>query len=294
MRDAILSAFSQDYSNLEIIIVDDGSTDQTVGIIKDLVSKYSGPHKVKLFLKELNCGLADSVNSAIYDLAEGEWLIFAAGDDISKPFRTKEVASIATNQNKITCVQGAVTLVNENLEFIGSRTPKSNNICDLHRLTVCGASASYRRDAVTSFPRIGKSVRNEDFVLTSRALLKGLQAESKSESVLWRRHQENLTAKLSSTGEDYSLVPLSLLQQVADVCFIAANGEMDSMVALHAVDCLLLSIKRIEKRLRFQKARRNWPTFFKYLTTSPFEAFREIGVSAYLTTLILISHFIRK
>ena len=91
VREAILSAFSQTYSNLEILISDDRSTDNTFTIINEVVASYGGQHRVIVRRSASNNGLASHLNGAMQD-AGGVYIIVAAGDDISLPWRTADSA----------------------------------------------------------------------------------------------------------------------------------------------------------------------------------------------------------
>ena len=77
IREAIDSVLNQTYKNYEIIIVDDGSTDNTWEIIQS----YGG--KVRGFRKE-NGGVSTALNYAI-DVMESEWFAWLSHDDLWLP-----------------------------------------------------------------------------------------------------------------------------------------------------------------------------------------------------------------
>jgi len=74
LEEAVLSVIEQDYVNKEIIVVDDGSTDNSVEILKAF-----GP-KIHLF-ESKNCGASTARNIGI-SMAKGEFIAFLDSDDI--------------------------------------------------------------------------------------------------------------------------------------------------------------------------------------------------------------------
>ena len=72
----VQSVLNQSYSNIELIIVDDCSTDKTI----DLVKNFSDP-RIKLIVNKTNSGAAYSRNVALKE-ATGDYIAFLDGDDI--------------------------------------------------------------------------------------------------------------------------------------------------------------------------------------------------------------------
>ena len=70
------SLLNQTYKNLEVIVVDDGSSDNTGKIIDDYASKYEN---IKVIHKK-NAGVSAARNSGI-DVANGDYIGFVDGDD---------------------------------------------------------------------------------------------------------------------------------------------------------------------------------------------------------------------
>jgi len=92
IEEAVRAALQQTYEPLEIIISDDASTDQTYEIAKALVDQYDGPHRVVVRKNANNMGINPHVNLAVKE-AKGEFIVAAAGDDISLPERTEKLVS---------------------------------------------------------------------------------------------------------------------------------------------------------------------------------------------------------
>ena len=70
------SLLNQTYRNLEIIVVDDGSSDNTGKVIDDYLSKYDN---IKVIHKK-NAGVSAARNSGI-EVASGDYIGFVDGDD---------------------------------------------------------------------------------------------------------------------------------------------------------------------------------------------------------------------
>jgi len=74
---AIESALAQDYPNLEIVISDDCSTDDT----PKLIENYLKESKIKFFRNEKNLGMTLNFRKLLYECASGEWVVHLDGDD---------------------------------------------------------------------------------------------------------------------------------------------------------------------------------------------------------------------
>ncbi|SFC56097.1 glycosyltransferase family 2 protein [Flavobacterium phragmitis] len=78
IRATIESVQNQTYENWEMILVDDGSTDQTVSVIEEFAQKDS---KIKVFKLEKNSGNGFARNVAL-DKASGKYIAYLDSDDL--------------------------------------------------------------------------------------------------------------------------------------------------------------------------------------------------------------------
>ena len=88
------SVLAQDYSEYEILLIDDGSTDKSGMICDEYANKYSN---VKVFHQE-NKGLGGARNTGI-DNATGEYIIFLDSDDYIEKFTLSTVMNKASADN---------------------------------------------------------------------------------------------------------------------------------------------------------------------------------------------------
>lgn len=97
LHQSIESAIGQDYPNMEILILDDCSTDNSMSIIEH----YAGLHTtIRACRNEENTGLVGNWNRCL-ELARGEWIQFMFQDDY---FRAEDSISLAMAEvAKTTC-----------------------------------------------------------------------------------------------------------------------------------------------------------------------------------------------
>ncbi len=84
IKNAIESCIAQTYTNFEILVVDDGSTDRSV----EIVNSIKDP-RVRLYKKEKNGGVCDAMN-AILEQAKGKYLAILDADDLMMPTRIEK------------------------------------------------------------------------------------------------------------------------------------------------------------------------------------------------------------
>lgn len=79
------SALAQTYNNIEIIITDDCSTDNTVSLCRNWMEKHSNIDKtIKLVEAKANTGVSGNCNRGL-QASNGEWIKTIAGDDMLAP-----------------------------------------------------------------------------------------------------------------------------------------------------------------------------------------------------------------
>lgn len=85
VQEALESVFSQTYPHIEIIVVDDASTDTSVAVISEVLAKHQG-HSIKTRFLSENQGNCKAFNEG-FALAQGKYVIDFATDDVLIPDR---------------------------------------------------------------------------------------------------------------------------------------------------------------------------------------------------------------
>jgi glycosyltransferase involved in cell wall biosynthesis len=92
IEETILSIVTQDYPDIELIIIDGGSTDNSVEVIK----KYAD--RIKYWVSEKDSGQADALNKGFLH-ATGEICCYLNSDDCFYPGAFREIARVFSETN---------------------------------------------------------------------------------------------------------------------------------------------------------------------------------------------------
>jgi len=124
IENCIKSILDQNYNNLEIVIIDDCSTDSTNLILNNL-SKDS-LIKIRIYKNKINLGLTKSLNIAA-GKAKGEWLARLDADDICKKDRIKTQVDFALKNTQYSIVGSSCDFINKEGEYLFSKYYPSNH-----------------------------------------------------------------------------------------------------------------------------------------------------------------------
>lgn len=177
LQQTINSALEQDISELEVLVIDDGSTDGSIDLLSDLCNYDS---RVRMLSTQGGLGPARARNLAL-EKANGRYIAFLDADDFWHPFKLSSQISEMRNSNAgISC--HTVRVVDGVGEAVGNRKPLTNLAYgDLIRSTVVTSSVLVDRSIVGDF-RMPDIARRQDLALWLELVRKngpmlGIQAE---------------------------------------------------------------------------------------------------------------------
>lgn len=198
IKAAVQGALCQDYPNLEIVVSDDGSTDNTLAIIKEIVGSYRGPHPVKINQNQPNRGIIAHVSQCL-ELCSGELIVGMAGDDISAPNRVSVIVEAfdqGGRRGDVFC--SSVEVIDEHGVKTGERieAPKGaeDDLVAFYARgwqSHAGASEAWHRRVLEDFGPLYPSSPFEDVLLGFRASLRGALVAIPQVLVQYRKHSTN-------------------------------------------------------------------------------------------------------
>ena len=208
IRRAVQSVFDQNWRDLEVIIVDDGSIDGTVDVVRELQASSELPFRVEVLPK--NLGVSAARNRGIM-IAEGEFVAFLDSDDIWKPEKLeKQIDFLSKNKDHIG-VSTSIELIKKNNEtevFHRNTTPitEENEVFKmLYQCYVITSSFVVRRDALILAGLFDIRLKSsEDRDLFWRLMGLGRIGYIHEPLIGYLVHDENLSNEFSSaTAKNY-------------------------------------------------------------------------------------------
>jgi len=231
-EETVASVCEQKYGNLEIIVVDDGSTDATADLLE---SKFGS--KIKL-IRRTNGGPSAASNTGIL-AASGSYIVLLGGDDLSTPDRVAHQIDIleSTDNDIIFCKPDLIDGDGEPLPIndfpIFHREVKERTLfreLTLHGNFFCAPSAAMRRNVVD---RIGLFhpglIQLQDYEYWLRAVGAGLKLQRFDQvCVSYRRHVSNLSSSNRdlATDAEYPLVLGHALDHARPAVLRESFGEL--------------------------------------------------------------------
>ena len=102
----ILSVLDQDYPNIEYIIIDGGSTDGSV----DIIRKYA--NRLTNWVSESDRGQAHAINKGLQQ-ATGTWIAWQNSDDVFYPGTFSQLAQMAAMYPDVDLIIGNMNLIDK-------------------------------------------------------------------------------------------------------------------------------------------------------------------------------------
>lgn len=156
IEECIESVISQKVNNIEIILVDDASSDDTYQICKKIKDEYSC---ITLLRHDVNQGQEETRNDGLNN-AKGEWILFLDGDDVLTPGVLSMLLEKATGEidiilsrflyfDKLTSHEARCNLINEFIYSAGD-IAKLMGVELPWDMVSCSGNKIYNKDFITN------------------------------------------------------------------------------------------------------------------------------------------------
>lgn len=229
---AVAGALAQDYPDLEIVISDDASTDNTFAEAQRAVAGYRGPHRVTVRRNAANLGISGHL-SELVKITRGELIFVAAGDDISLPTRCLEVAQAWLDHDRRPDLI-ATDLIDMDHEGGTHEVIAHSDLGSYTSLQdwmdrpphVVGASHTWTRRQFDRFGPIAPGMISEDQITMLRAVLGGGAITLRRPLVQYRRGGVSGKRKWRSPADFVRRIQMTNRSSLAETLQFIQDAEL--------------------------------------------------------------------
>ncbi len=229
IEDAVSSALAQSYPDIEVVVADDCSTDNT----RDLLKRYTADPRFVYVKNAANLGRTANYRNLLYNLAHGDWFINMDGDDyfIDKNFISNAVKFAKENPAAVAVIADCEVLVEQKGKTIlytskyknGEQVDGVRFLQDVQKqeAQTTHLTTMYDRAKAMAINFYHMDIISSDFESLYRLLLQGPLVYYKKVVGVWRQHGNNMVTK-KTVGES-----ILNLQMPASVAAYARKNAVD-------------------------------------------------------------------
>ena len=182
------SILNQTYRNLEIIIIDDGSTDNTV----DIVKKYADQDpRIRFYQNPENRKLIFTLNRGI-EIASGKYIARMDSDDISFPERIEKLVAVLEDSPEVDFASSGFYIIDTKGKIIYTSVPKALTGKPLKFVSFFSTPLLHpglliRSELLKTAGFSSEYIHCEDYELFSRLVMNGRVARNISKPLIYYR-----------------------------------------------------------------------------------------------------------
>lgn len=195
LREAVESIRTQTFTNWELILCDDGSTDGTLNLARALAEEDA---RIRVIRNHRNVGLAQTLDRCA-GVAKGKYFARMDGDDVSLPQRLAKLVAALDANPEFAVVSSWMTQFDEHGDWGEVRTkPRPTNEDFVAGTPFCHAPCMMRRDAFEKVGGYGTDpwiIRAEDYNLWFKFYAIGLHGLNLQEPLYRVRDDQHALAR---------------------------------------------------------------------------------------------------
>lgn len=240
LKQQIESILTQTFTDVKIVIRDDGSTDNSINIINDYCNKY--PEKICSIIGEPTGSAAENF-AVLLDSCDDDYIMFCDQDDVWLPQKIEKTLEAMKNaedgKQTPVLVHSDLKVVDGELNVISNSLFKFKSLKQ-HKLSLCsllvqnyitGCTVMINRALKQKCGKIPKECIMHDWWLGLVAQLFGKIVCLNESTILYRQHADNQVGDKVAYGLSFVKQKLSTLDKVRKIynsTYVQANALIDN------------------------------------------------------------------
>ncbi|MES4787692.1 MAG: hypothetical protein C4294_19910 [Nitrospiraceae bacterium] len=203
IENSLRGALAQDYSNLEVILADDASSDH----IAEVAAKYQSDLRFRYLRNSTNLGIFANYRNALFHHATGDWLLIVDGDDyLIDPHYIRNAIKQVQHYRAVVLIFAGCRMLGEDGRFRDYVPTRREWQCENGfdyflrwgvNLGVPHQAALYRRDLALQLDFYRYPIISGDWEGLRRLVLHGNVLMHGRPVVVWYRHSTSNSHKVN-------------------------------------------------------------------------------------------------
>ncbi|MHA6193670.1 glycosyltransferase family 2 protein [Pseudomonas wadenswilerensis] len=219
VEQCIRSIIAQDYQRIELIVIDDGSPDNSAAVVESLIATCDARFERFEFRSRANKGLSGTLNEGL-EWSRGEYFCVIASDDAMLPVKTSTLVGYLESHPDCAGAFGGISVMDDDGRVVGEINPHART-CEfsdvfLAKVKLLAPANLLRTEVVRRIGGFNPDVKVEDWDMWLRMTSQGENLHITGKLVsLYRRHDSNTSknyelmqnemAKIACTYRDHPL-----------------------------------------------------------------------------------------
>ncbi|HEX3583298.1 MAG TPA: glycosyltransferase family 2 protein [Thermoanaerobaculia bacterium] len=229
VAEAIESVVGQEFGDLELLLVDDGSTDRTPQILREWAAREE---RIRIVTNESNEGIPRALNRGL-DHARGEYIARLDSDDLMMPGRLAAQVEVLDRQRDVVLVTTAYDIIDEHGAHLGrfdETLPPAviRNLLGFTNIIGGGGQVMFRNDGTRYSTEFAAS---EDYELWVRLSQRGRIVALPLIGMKKRQHEND---SLKQYGSDKRANWTAVMRRALEPILrrFPADGEIDALITI--------------------------------------------------------------
>jgi len=224
LKEAIQSVLNQTFSDFELVVINDGSTDSSADIVRSF-----NDERIRFFDNETGTGIASTRNFAIKN-SLGKYIAIFDCDDVMLPDRLQKQVDFLEKNSDFALVGSAIEMIDENDIFLKKHIYKlPENLIKTQLFFdnyFAQSTVMMRKNVLENFFYDINFVQGEDYLLWSQIAQNHKVANLKDTLVRYRVHNQSITNAKKEQQQEF--IKKVLAVQLSFLEIVPTENELEN------------------------------------------------------------------